>query len=110
QVDDPAALPDALAEAAVVTGALRSGFTDAAVSGRAAVRSALYFDALQQVIRTGPDHLRDGPLRELRAHDAERGTEYALSVAAWCTAGFDVAEAARTLDVHPNTLRYRMRR
>jgi DNA-binding PucR family transcriptional regulator len=46
----------------------------------------------------------------LRRHDAERGTEYVSTLAAWLDHPGEPVVAARTLHVHPNTLRYRMGR
>lgn len=44
------------------------------------------------------------------AHDAEHGTDFAVSVLARLDAVGNVAEAATRLGVHTNTLRYRLRR
>ena len=58
--------------------------------------------------------LRDGallgPVEALRRHDAERGTGYLATLAAWLDHPGEPALAARSLHVHPNTLRYRMGR
>lgn len=43
-------------------------------------------------------------------HDAEEGTEYQSSVLAYLDALGDVGAAATRLAMHPNTLRYRLRR
>ncbi|MEY4230201.1 MAG: hypothetical protein RLZZ362_1050 [Actinomycetota bacterium] len=43
-------------------------------------------------------------------HDREHHTDYAASLNAWLGAVGDVASAATRLGVHPNTLRYRLRR
>ena len=65
-------------------------------------------------------HLNDELTREPRlqhpgvvsmlAYDREHATEYGSSIAAWLDAVGDIAEAATKLGVHPNTLRYRLRR
>lgn len=55
-------------------------------------------------------HWRGGPVAALRAHDARRGTDYTASLAAYLAAFGDVAAAAHALDVHANTLRYRLAR
>ena len=44
------------------------------------------------------------------AHDVDHQTAYAVSINAWLGAVGDIAAAASELDVHPNTLRYRLRR
>lgn len=51
-----------------------------------------------------------GPVEALRRHDAERGTGYLPTLAAWLDHPGEPAVAARSLHVHPNTLRYRMGR
>jgi hypothetical protein len=51
-----------------------------------------------------------GPVGDLRAHDEAHQTAYLETVAAWLDHPGDPREAARTLHVHPNTLRYRMTR
>lgn len=55
-------------------------------------------------------HLRLPELEALLAHDAEHGTPYAQSVAAYLAANADVPLAAESVSVHANTFRYRMRR
>lgn len=52
----------------------------------------------------------DGPVRRLLAHDAEQRTELAPTLAVYLARFGDVPAAARHLGVHPNTLRYRLRR
>jgi DNA-binding PucR family transcriptional regulator len=49
-------------------------------------------------------------LRQLIEHDRKRGGDLALSLLAWLEAGQNVRTAAEELHVHPNTLRYRLRR
>lgn len=44
------------------------------------------------------------------AHDAGQKTEYAASVLAWLDAVGDIAAASDILHIHPNTLRYRLKR
>lgn len=51
-----------------------------------------------------------GPVAELHAHDEEHGTAYAATLAAWLDHPGDPKAAARSVHVHPNTLRYRMRK
>jgi DNA-binding PucR family transcriptional regulator len=43
-------------------------------------------------------------------HDQEQGTPYAESVLAYLAANADVPAAAASVQVHPNTFRYRLRR
>lgn len=51
-----------------------------------------------------------GPVHAMLEHDRAHGSPYAASVAAHLDAFGDTAAAARHLHVHPNTLRYRLRR
>ena len=51
-----------------------------------------------------------GPVADLVRHDADHGTQYAVTLRAWLAAQGDAREAARVLSVHPNTLRYRMQK
>ncbi|HEX4091493.1 MAG TPA: helix-turn-helix domain-containing protein [Trebonia sp.] len=58
----------------------------------------------------GAPRLRDGAGPALRRHDREHGTAYAGTVLAYLDANSDIATAARRLNVHPNTCRYRLAR
>ncbi|WP_406145107.1 PucR family transcriptional regulator [Streptomyces sp. NBC_01012] len=51
-----------------------------------------------------------GPVHAMVEHDRAHGSRYGDSVAAHLDAFGDTAAAARRLNVHPNTLRYRLRR
>ncbi len=51
-----------------------------------------------------------GPVSVLQDHDREAGTAYLATLAAWLDHPGEPAVAARTIHVHPNTLRYRMQR
>ncbi|MBO1337759.1 CdaR family transcriptional regulator [Streptomyces sp. VRA16 Mangrove soil] len=53
--------------------------------------------------------LTGGAWARLRSYDAEHATEYCRTVRAWLDAGCDMAGAAKSLAVHPNTCRYRLR-
>jgi hypothetical protein len=46
----------------------------------------------------------------IRGYDAEHGTCYAQTLHGYLAAGGDIAAAARQLNVHPNTCRYRIAR
>ncbi|MGW0857434.1 PucR family transcriptional regulator [Streptomyces sp. NPDC002690] len=59
---------------------------------------------------TADRRLQDGPVHRLRAHDLRRGTAYTQTLAAYLDAFGDTATASRELNVHANTLRYRMSR
>ncbi|MET9826765.1 helix-turn-helix domain-containing protein, partial [Streptomyces sp. NPDC006349] len=51
-----------------------------------------------------------GPVHAMLEHDRAHGSEYGASVAAHIDAFGDTGTAAQRLNVHPNTLRYRLRR
>ncbi|MFB7999087.1 PucR family transcriptional regulator [Streptomyces sp. NPDC056002] len=59
---------------------------------------------------TADRRLQEGPVHRLRAHDLRRGTAYTQTLAAYLDAFGDTAAASRELNVHANTLRYRMGR
>ena len=56
------------------------------------------------------ERLQAGPVAMLREHDRRRGTEYTATLAAYLDAFGDTGAAARVLNVHANTLRYRLGR
>ncbi len=51
-----------------------------------------------------------GPLSELRKQDEASGTDYLGTLYAWLRHPGDPRAAGKALSIHPNTLRYRMRR
>ena len=51
-----------------------------------------------------------GPLAALQEHDAQHGSDYLRTLAAWLDHPGAPTAAARSIHVHPNTLRYRMSR
>ena len=58
----------------------------------------------------GTPHLRLPAVDRMLAHDEAQGTPYAESVLAYLTANADIPAAAASVNVHPNTFRYRLRR
>lgn len=58
----------------------------------------------------GAGHLRIPAVDLMLRHDQEQGTPYAESVLAYLAANADVPAAAASVQVHPNTFRYRLRR
>jgi DNA-binding PucR family transcriptional regulator len=49
-------------------------------------------------------------LRRLRRYDEAKNTQFVVTVAAWLDAFGDTEAAAARLRVHPNTIRYRIRK
>ncbi|MBB4908523.1 PucR family transcriptional regulator [Actinophytocola algeriensis] len=64
---------------------------------------------LRAAARVGRTPTR-GPVAELRRHDHDNATKYVATLRAWLTAQGDPAAAGRLLDVHENTIRYRLRK
>ncbi len=58
----------------------------------------------------GDAYLRSGPVEALRLHDEQKGTSYVETLEAYFSAFGYVPLAAKTIFVHPNTFRYRLRR
>lgn len=61
--------------------------------------------AIDSLPSLGPD-----PLKDLLDYDSRKPLRLAESLLAWLEAAGDLGSAAEQLDVHPNTLRYRLRR
>ncbi|SDM24097.1 PucR C-terminal helix-turn-helix domain-containing protein [Allokutzneria albata] len=73
------------------------------------LRSEVLYSELIDVVAGHPG-IRDPRLHGLIAHDAEHGSRFAESLRAYLDAFGDVAGAAAEMHIHPNTLRYRVRR
>ncbi|WP_017597443.1 PucR family transcriptional regulator [Nocardiopsis lucentensis] len=70
---------------------------------------AILLRRLRTAAEAGRSPARNPVVRLVR-HDAEHGTEYARTLRAWLYAHGDLGVAAERLELHPNTVRYRMRR
>ncbi|MCW2542873.1 MAG: transcriptional regulator [Frankiales bacterium] len=73
------------------------------------VRSVVAVREMAKAAERTPD-LGHDPLQKLLDHDAQRGGDLVASLGAWLDSFGDIAVAAARLTVHPNTLRYRLRR
>jgi hypothetical protein len=73
------------------------------------VRSRAMLRSLAPAVRDLPD-LGADPLDALRDYDRRRGCDLSSTLLAWLDAFGDVARMTSELAVHPNTLRYRLRR
>jgi hypothetical protein len=102
-------LPTSRAQAQETLGLLRAGL----VAGRVAdYQQAWAVVALHRAANAanvaGVTEL--GPLAELREQDEANGTDYLGTLYAWLRHPGDPRAAGKELRIHPNTLRYRMRR
>ncbi len=102
-------VPESRAEADRVLDAMgdRPGGPDVAVIGD--LRAEILLDRTLDLVAAAPE-VRDPAVARLLDYDAEHGTDLAGSVVAYLDALGDVRAAAARLTVHPNTLRYRVRR
>jgi hypothetical protein len=73
------------------------------------IHSQLFLMHLAREIGVAPRPQHPG-VRALIEHDRTRRTSYQTSLCAYFSAMGDIGAAARELTVHPNTLRYRIRR
>jgi hypothetical protein len=73
------------------------------------VRASATLAELGQAL-SGAPRLREGAGPALCSYDAEHGTAYSATLLAYFDADSDIAAAARSLNVHPNTCRYRLAR
>ncbi len=72
-------------------------------------RPDIVVNVLRELLATD-DRLRTDDFRRLSDHDVREGTEHLVTVHAYLHAFGDVPAAAAALGIHPNTLRYRLRR
>jgi PucR-like helix-turn-helix protein len=88
---------------------LRTQARDLAAATPDDVHAQMLLGAVTRLIEERPE-LQDGPVQELASIDAEHGTDYVSTLAAFLSAFGDVRVAADRVGVHPNTFRYRIRR
>jgi len=93
----------------VLDALLRRAGEGRAVATIGELRSEVLLAEVLDLIGGRPE-LADPGVAALVAHDAARGGELVVSVLAYLDALGDVRAAATSLNVHPNTLRYRLRR
>jgi hypothetical protein len=82
-------------------------------TGAAPVYDEAWDDILLQRLRVAAQSGRvpqRGPVAELREHDRTHSTRYTETLRAWLEAQGDLANAGQRLDVHENTVRYRLRK
>ena len=75
---------------------------------------AIAFDEvlIDHVVRSSPhgDRILDGTLRPLLDYDSRRQAELVSTLRAYVQSGFNLTRSAELLNVHPNTVVYRLRR
>ncbi|MFD4369850.1 PucR family transcriptional regulator [Rhodococcus sp. NPDC058521] len=72
--------------------------------------AALLLDRFAEVARDMQRVIPYDRVDEIRAYDLAHGSEYARTLHVYLTKNGQVPEAARTLNLHPTSLRYRLRR
>jgi GAF domain-containing protein len=105
----PDELPRSRTEAAELLRLMGIGFVAGPVAAHEEAWAAAVVDRVTGAIDLG-ELLGVGPLREILAADRSRGGWYAETLWAYLEHPGDPAGASRSLHVHPNTFRYRMRR
>ncbi|MFD0776605.1 PucR family transcriptional regulator, partial [Streptomonospora algeriensis] len=107
-VDSLAAIPDSRAEADRILDAMgRDLAMDVATMSD--VRTHVLISETLAYLR-GTPALRDPRVSTLAEHDAAQGADLVASLLAYLEDFGDVRTAASRLHIHPNTLRYRVRR
>jgi DNA-binding PucR family transcriptional regulator len=96
-------------EADRVLDAMPDGPDDPTVAAFSDLRAEVLLNQALDLLQASPD-LRDPAVTLLVGYDRDHGTDLVGSVLAWLDAMGDVRLAAHRLTVHPNTLRYRVRR
>lgn len=102
-------IPTSRREADRVLSLLRRRPDLGAVGTFGSLRNQLVLMSLGERLRKDPALESDTAQRVLE-YDEQHGTGYAEAVLTFLGQARDVGAAARQLDVHPNTLRYRLRR
>jgi sugar diacid utilization regulator len=105
--DSPSDLPRSRAEAAELAALITTGRLSPGTLALEDAWDAVTVERARKAV--GPDPL-GGPLSALRAHDEQHGTAFLPTLAAWLDHYGDPKGTAQALDVHPNTLRHRLRR
>jgi GAF domain-containing protein len=103
----PADLPRSRAEAAELAALITSGHL---APGTVALEEAWDAVTVERARTAVGADLLGGPLPVLKAHDEKHGTAFLPTLAAWLDHYGDPKGTAQALDVHPNTLRHRLRR
>ncbi|WP_354642742.1 PucR family transcriptional regulator [Kitasatospora camelliae] len=108
-VDGLAAVPESRAQADRILDAMGRGGVDLEVAALPDVQAEVLVSEVLALLQERGG-LRDPRLTALTVYDRRHGTRLAESVLAWLDALGEVRVAADALHIHPNTLRYRVRR
>jgi DNA-binding PucR family transcriptional regulator len=109
RVHAAAQVPASRAEADLVLRALADDEQDRCWAHIEELRAQTVLLRLRDLAAADP-HLSDGPLLSLVDHDRTKDSSYVDTLRAYLDAFGDVTVAAHSLNVHPNTFRYRLRR
>ncbi|WP_457031376.1 PucR family transcriptional regulator [Kitasatospora sp. P5_F3] len=108
-VDGLAAVPESRAQADRILDAMGRGGVATEVAALIDVQAEVLVSEVLALLQERGG-LRDPRLTALSEYDLRHGTRLAESVLAWLDALGEVRVAADALHIHPNTLRYRVRR
>ncbi|MFJ9518812.1 PucR family transcriptional regulator [Kitasatospora sp. NPDC101801] len=108
-VDGLAAVPESRAQADRILDAMGRGGVATEVAALIDVQAEVLVSEVLALLQDRGG-LRDPRLTALTGYDLRHGTRLAESVLAWLDALGEVRVAADALHIHPNTLRYRVRR
>ncbi|MGW4898064.1 PucR family transcriptional regulator, partial [Kitasatospora sp. NPDC004240] len=108
-VDGLARVPESRAQADRILDAMGRGGVDLEVAALLDVQAEVLVSEVLALLQERGG-LRDPRLTALTDYDRRHGTRLAESVLAWLDALGEVRVAADALHIHPNTLRYRVRR
>ncbi|MFE2425252.1 PucR family transcriptional regulator [Streptomyces sp. NPDC059373] len=108
-VDSPAALREARRDIDAALDHLHDQRAAPGTYRTHELRADLVLRRLLATVRDNDD-LRTGTAEQIAAHDAEHGTDYLTTLAAYLRHFGDVVPASAALHIHQNTLRQRLRR
>lgn len=104
-----AAVPESLRQAEAALRVLYSHLGKGDIGRHADLAAPLLLLDVGTAMRGLPT-MTGEPLARVAEHDRRHGTDYLHTLQAWIASHYDVSRAAEVLSLHPNTLRYRLRR
>lgn len=106
---DPMELPAMRQEVDDILRATTSESDVSSVAVLADVHAKVLIDRVADQLEREP-RLHHGGIGSMIKYDAQHNTDFAKSMLAWFEAGGDISSASAVLQIHANTLRYRLRR